>query len=340
MNPFFEKKYKVLVHCCTYNQSKYIEQTLDGFVLQNTDFPFLCLIVDDCSTDGEQNVIEHWMYEECDMENAKYFEIPESKIIVVSHKRNVQCVFAFYFLTKNLYREQEKKRRLYEPWQENCEYFALCEGDDYWIGAEKLQKQVVFLENNSDYSMCFHSAFIEKENETLKTNIACETIEDRDYSSNEIFSRWIIPTASVVLRKEILSAPLKRKENLINGDIIFFLTCCEYGKIHGFSEKMAVYRLNMDSVTQNLGSKLNRIKKYPDFFEAIAENFPSLSREILDYKKIVALCERAVIPPISKQSFKDIVAAFRISCFRTCLMIPRCVLKKLKYFVKSLFSDK
>ena len=34
--------YKVMVQCCTYNQSRYIEDTLNGFVMQQTDFPFVC----------------------------------------------------------------------------------------------------------------------------------------------------------------------------------------------------------------------------------------------------------------------------------------------------------
>ena len=48
-----------------------------------------------------------------------------------------------------------------------CEnkYIAICEGDDYWTDSHKLQKQVDFLEQNSDYSLCFHSATILEKNE-------------------------------------------------------------------------------------------------------------------------------------------------------------------------------
>ena len=50
-------KYKVLVRCNTYNQCKYIEETLRGFAMQQTNFPFICCVFDDASTDGEQEVL-------------------------------------------------------------------------------------------------------------------------------------------------------------------------------------------------------------------------------------------------------------------------------------------
>ena len=37
-------------------------------------------------------------------------------------------------------------------------YIAICEGDDYWIDPLKLQKQVEFLEENTDCSLCFHAS--------------------------------------------------------------------------------------------------------------------------------------------------------------------------------------
>ena len=55
--PAPEQEYKVLVNCATFNHSKYIEEALNGFAIQQTNFPFVCYILDDASTDGEQDVI-------------------------------------------------------------------------------------------------------------------------------------------------------------------------------------------------------------------------------------------------------------------------------------------
>ena len=59
---FENMKYEVCVRCMTFNQSKYIIDTMDCFVIQQTTFPFVCCILDDASTDGEQEVIIKYFY--------------------------------------------------------------------------------------------------------------------------------------------------------------------------------------------------------------------------------------------------------------------------------------
>ena len=44
----------------TYNQEKYIEQTIKGVVLQKTNFAFKYIIADDCSTDETKKIIEKY----------------------------------------------------------------------------------------------------------------------------------------------------------------------------------------------------------------------------------------------------------------------------------------
>src|SRR5574344_1607600 len=51
----------VCVRCFTFNHSKYITDTLNGFTMQQTNFPFVCCVVDDASTDGEQDVIKKYV---------------------------------------------------------------------------------------------------------------------------------------------------------------------------------------------------------------------------------------------------------------------------------------
>ena len=57
----------VKVKCITFNHSKFITDAMNGFCMQQTDFPFVCCIVDDASTDGEQQVIKEYLQQNFDL---------------------------------------------------------------------------------------------------------------------------------------------------------------------------------------------------------------------------------------------------------------------------------
>lgn len=46
---------------------------MKGVAMQKTDFPFVHHVIDDCSTDGEQEVIKAWIERECDMDNGDIY---------------------------------------------------------------------------------------------------------------------------------------------------------------------------------------------------------------------------------------------------------------------------
>lgn len=147
--------YKVLVSCMTYNQNMYIEDALNGFAMQQTNFSYVCLVMDDASTDGEQDVIKAFLERECNTDDADCYEIDEANIIIARHKGNHNCTFVVYFLKQNLFGTSQKKQ-LVDEWRSCCKYEAWCEGDDYWTDPHKLQKQYDVLEANSECTICFN----------------------------------------------------------------------------------------------------------------------------------------------------------------------------------------
>lgn len=257
-----KQNYKVLVRCFTYNQSKYIEDALNGFAMQKTDFPFICLVMDDASTDGEQEVIKAWMERECDMSQAENVEIEKSFVIIVPHKTNVNCTFVFYFLKENLYKKGSKMPMV-NPWRERCEYEALCEGDDYWIASEKLQKQVVFMDEHQDYAIC-HTGFTwyyvnsgrkeyaNKEEERLlayKDVYDCKVIIEAILNSD----KYRIRTLTVLFRIEMFMK-IKRdsvdfSSHFMMGDTQLFCHLLMIGKIKYIPENMCMYRVLEESAS-------------------------------------------------------------------------------------------
>lgn len=120
----------VSVICPTFNQAEFIGEALDSFLLQETRFPIEIIVHDDASTDGTTDIV------------ARY------------RKRYPQIV-THVIQKENQYSLGRRVLELAMPYA-NGKYVAICEGDDFWTDTLKLQKQVDFLENNSDYVITYH----------------------------------------------------------------------------------------------------------------------------------------------------------------------------------------
>ena len=121
--------------------------------------------MDDCSTDGEQDVIRKYVQE-------RFLPITDEETddYVMNYcqcKTNTNCYFAVFYLKYNHWTAKKKKESYYSRWENNCKYIALCEGDDYWTDENKLQIQVDFWEKNSEFSACCHNVKIYKQQEGI-----------------------------------------------------------------------------------------------------------------------------------------------------------------------------
>ena len=129
---------KVTVYLSTYNQEDYVAQALDSILMQKTDFDFEIIAADDCSTDGTQAVI------------MDYVNRHPGKIIPFFTSPNVGgCKKLTDILDAGLFRG---------------EYLAWLEGDDYWLGEDRLQTLVDFLDANPEYSRVSHKRLVIDEN--------------------------------------------------------------------------------------------------------------------------------------------------------------------------------
>ena len=150
--------FKVCVECITFNHAPYIEECMNGFTMQQTEFPYVCCIIDDASNDGSPDVIRKYMQTNFNLEDNSVVRIEETNDFLLwfaQHNTNKNCYFAVYFLKYNHYKIKKNKRLYIEEWHNNIEYTALCEGDDYWVAPEKLKRQVDFMECHPDHSLCF-----------------------------------------------------------------------------------------------------------------------------------------------------------------------------------------
>lgn len=260
--PAPKQEYKVLVRCFTFNHSKYIEDALYGFAMQQTNFPFVCLVMDDASTDGEQMVIKKWMERECDMSRAETIDISTSHVIIVPHKINTSCCFAFYLLKQNLYGTGDRKMNHVYPWRKKCEYEALCEGDDYWIDSLKLQKQVDFLERNPEYVMSYTDAIIDNCDPLNKIKRRIKGISGNITNYLVVKGNPIV-TASVCIRTKMYLLYTKESKNyelkMMMGDLPLWIFASKEGLIHYLNEKSVAYRVLPNSASHFSNSNSTRL---------------------------------------------------------------------------------
>lgn len=246
----------VSICCITFNQAKFVKQCLDGFIMQKTDFPFEVIIHDDASIDETQAIIKEYA--------VTYPQVIKPILQKENqYSKGMKRILATYCFPKA-----------------KGKYIALCEGDDCWTNPLKLQKQVSFMENHPDCTMCFHNTIIEN---TLKdkNNIQLN-IEDREYLSSELFANWIVPTASMLLRRSLLDSPILINPNILNGDIIYVLLAADKGKVYGSSEKMSIYRMHEGGVTWNQAMNFDREKKYPAHYLFIKKTFKKVPKRIIN----------------------------------------------------------
>lgn len=259
-------KYTVCTRCFTYNQAQYIIDALNGFVIQQTSFPFVCTIVDDASTDGEQEIIGKYLLEHFDLQDTSTaYEVDKEygHVTFARHKTNQNCFFAVLYLTENHYSQRKSKFPYLVEWIDNCKYLALCEGDDYWTDSLKLQKQVMFLDEHEDYSMCSCTADWLTEKGLMAWG--CRMRKEGDVTTDQLITwgGYSLATASIVYRKELSDVWPEWRITAVRAGVGDFplKILGSFGKgIHFFPQVMCVYRFGHPGSWTKSHNKLTFLK--------------------------------------------------------------------------------
>jgi len=168
----------VSITCLAYNHENYIADTLDGFIMQKTDFAYEILIHDDASTDRTPEIIRDY--------EAKY-----------------PALIKPIYQTANQYSQGVEVGRFNRE-RITGKYIATCEGDDFWTDPDKLQKQFDFMEQHAEYSMCFHAAYrVSADNKRLRRPVR-PCIGNRIFTVEEIIAGGgdFFATNSIFFRAE------------------------------------------------------------------------------------------------------------------------------------------
>lgn len=219
----------VSIICNTYNHEKYIEQAIQGFIKQQTEFNYEILIHDDASTDNTVKII-------------KKYEDRYPEIIKPIYQQKNQYSIDFNNILQIQFQRAKGK------------YIAFCEGDDFWIDIRKLSKQVHVLNHHPELDLCVHSAKLYQFNHEIgriapKSENCIITIEEMILGGG-----GYVATNSLMFRSSLLkSIPHFLKIHPI--DYAFQMYASTRGGALYLNEDMSVYNyMNPGSWTEK-GSK-------------------------------------------------------------------------------------
>jgi glycosyltransferase involved in cell wall biosynthesis len=313
----------VSVWCSTYNHQRYIAQAIEGFVMQQTNFEIEIFIHDDASTDNTANIIREYA--------SKYPQI--KAIYQIKNKFSAEMGY----LNKIMFQKAQGK------------YIAMCEGDDYWTDPMKLQKQVNFLESNSDFSICFHDISILHKDNSFEPHL--HSNKQPDVTTFEDLAEInYIPTVSCVFRNNLFKEFPIWFNDMPLGDWILHLLNAQFGKIKYFNEVMAVYRVhdtglwNRQTEERKYFNWIKVMKKcrehfYPrgktHFSKGLANSYATLcflTLEDGDYKKFRQYYRESLefIRFHNPRVFLALTLRYTLSWFPALLPIYKNTAKKIK----------
>ncbi|WP_422803034.1 glycosyltransferase family 2 protein [Streptococcus sp. FT1-106] len=244
---------KVSVICTNYNKGKWIADAIDSFLRQKTTFEFEIILVDDCSTD-------------------------ESVDIIRDYERRYPEQIRTFFNAEN--------QGIAKTWVAICkeargQYIARCDGDDYWIDDEKLQKQVEILDKSETSSWSCSDFDIISESGEFRHKEAIKNGIIRKMSSFEeilAFRGMTMSSTWLVDRKLMLEVNEAISPDTVDDTFCLQLELFTKTELTFLSEATTVYRLHegSDSHPASVEKISKRFEKLQETQEEYLEKYYSL----------------------------------------------------------------
>ena len=247
----------VSISCITFNHGPYLRQALDSFLMQKTSFPFEIVIHDDCSSDDTIDIIREYTERYPDIMRPMYEEENQ-------YSKGISNISGVY----NFPRARGR-------------YIAMCEGDDYWADADKLQKQFDYMEAHPECVLCCHAAAVVSEDKAFRTVAELKPFAAAGVISaeNVISKKENIPTASMFLRAEYAKQLPQWYFDCPVGDIPLQLAMLMHGSVYYMDEIMSMYRMGRaGSWGESMDDDKAR-QKWERHFEAMTRLYEDFNRD-------------------------------------------------------------
>lgn len=242
----------VTIQCLVYNHEPYLRQCLEGFVMQQTSFPFEAIVHDDASTDG-------------------------SAAIICEYAEKYPDIIKPIYETENQYSKHDGSlaRIMDAAMHPGSKYVALCEGDDYWTDPLKLQKQVDVLEEHPNCTIVFCKVnTITRDGKpmdwtipSVESKIPVGELTLDDFMREEYYyARWTFHTSTFLFRKNCIELHDQLRKTLYKhfpfSDQPIILSCLLQGKGYYIPESTGCYRVSSGGYFSTIKSEPRKLIKF------------------------------------------------------------------------------
>ncbi len=284
---------KITVLMPSYNKAAYIAQAIDSVLMQETNFNFELIIIDDKSTDESLKIARKYQ--------TNYPEL----IRIIANKKNEGC------LSTTLTGYEQLK----------AEYFCVLDPDDYWIGKNKLQNAIDFLDMNSDFTMYISNTYVEEG----KIRTPYFTIlKNRNCSFGRLQNLIWGHTSGVIFRNvifkygvpKLLYQQIKTKrESCFEGDSFRNIVHLKEGRAHCTNNIESVYRVTGDGIWTSY-SKFQQNATNAAFFLTMFSYFGNLNPDFF-ITKCLTYCKKnlEIIKDMSNQKENKTISIKDLSDF-------------------------
>jgi glycosyltransferase involved in cell wall biosynthesis len=214
---------KLSVMMVTHNHERFIAQALDSILAQRVNFDYEIVVAEDCSTDSTREILMDF--------HRRY----PRRIVPLLRQHNLGVLRNFGSAITS------------------CagQYMAFLEGDDYWTCADKLQRQVDFLDTHPDFAICCHRVRFLEETASAQPDLFPSRPAGA-YTLEDLLRGNFVMTCSTVLRRNLIPSLPRWFFKMKLGDWPLFALVAQHGKIELMDGVMAVYRVHSGSSWSSL----------------------------------------------------------------------------------------
>tara|TARA_R110000772_G_scaffold107988_8_gene210750 strand:- start:16244 stop:17182 length:939 start_codon:yes stop_codon:yes gene_type:complete len=232
----------VSICCIAYNHESYIEDAFEGFLIQETNFPFEIIVHDDASTDKTADIIR------------EYADAYPNIIKPIIQEINQYSIGQSQPIMNAVRLSRGK-------------YVAVCEADDYWLDPNKIQIQHDYLEKNPSIIISGHDAKIVNEKNEVVSESKLHDSMKRDFSPEDLVAGKCSVLTLNWFHRNIDVYSLPEQRHVLNMDNFVLSLLGHHGGSHYHRDiASSAYRVHSGGVWSGVSNNIKNEAQINTFF--------------------------------------------------------------------------